>query len=595
MSDRDDNVRADVHLLLTSFGGIKGRVVWVTTLQALIIASNVAFPIASALLFAVLFAGLDSGVDTALPQPVQALIAHFEPGPLAFMTLAVMMIADASRSYLQFTLQAELDAVSGASYRHLAMQATVAYLNRDYRARTSISSHTLQGLLTRLLFACRALLSGLIGRVVPTIIEALIALGIITAFFGPLYCILFILLIAAFSLFSFLLSKETDSEQRRFQDAFTDTSTKLGDALQSHDQIVSFGGIRRQARDLGGALDALYRSQVVSLRYSRNFSFWQTASVQLFTYAIFALVVTQIMAGDLSIVALVLMTTYVSQFTAPLNSIGYLLRDSVRHLAVLSDIRKIITGQSVWLSTPRSVSEFTHPTPSISTRGLRSVVRTPAQGQEFVLAIDDLEIEGSSDVAIVGANGSGKSSLSRALAGQLVLDAGSVRINDQDIYAITPDERAEYVRYVPQSGQLFRTGLRENLIFPRDSFSNQTLMSILVDIDPSGNLAAQIDSHQQGYQFSGGEVQKVLLARCLINPAPVIIVDEGTSDLDVIATASVKATIRKWCPESLVLYVTHSIDFARSCDKILFLREGRTAYFGPSNGPLHELDAYSQG
>ncbi|MGN8119746.1 ATP-binding cassette domain-containing protein [Labrys sp. 22185] len=551
------------------------RFLRVNSIQAVIALCNLAFPVVLALLVAVLSRVVDGATSTqGLPNFLVSQINKFEPREAAIMFLGGLFVIEVVRNFLQLTLQTELDAQAIGVYKTISLAALKSYLEQGYLSRIRHSSHQLQGILTQLLFAAKGLQTGLVGRVIPITIEAIIALIVVVWLFGLPYLLMFGGLLATFVCFSFFFSKKTDRAQKDFQSSFGRAAAAQGDALALHDQIVSFGGTRRALADVSEDIQLLHDTQLRALYSQRRFSSTQSLTVYAFAYAMLGLLVAQIFSGTANVAALILLTTYIFQFTAPLNTIGFFIRDSVRHLTVIDEVLvrfmavdQVTRPQATSRQLTRSTSE-----PSVH---CGNIVYRSKDGL-FSLSIEQLDVRGAKDVAVVGPNGSGKSTFARLLAGHISAQDGEILINGASL--VGAGDLSSIARYVPQSGQLFRKSGLYNLTFPltADSVNRNILRDILIDLDAKDELIDKIlRDDEVASQLSGGEVQKILLARAILNPAPIMILDESTSDLDVISSSRVRDVFRRRCSNSLILYITHSESFAQSCDEIIEFEDGR--------------------
>jgi len=551
-------------------------------MQVGIIICNIGFPILLAGLIGVLTGATDN--EHQFTAMLRLLAPEHDSLPVVVSAiLLAMYLVDMLRNYLQISIQSVFDAQAGEVYKGVTSRAIEAHLRKPYLERIKQNPAQLQGLITRSYYAAKGLQTGLVGRVIPTLTEAALALGVMLWLFGGEYVFLFSLLILAFVGYSFSFSKKTDESQGQYQKTFSESLAVLGDAIQHHEQIVAFGGVERSLDDTRVELETLHSGLLNTIRRLKRFFAFQSVTIYTITYVIIGYVAYEILFHDMAVAALVLLTTYLFQFSAPLNTIGFFIRDGIRNLQVFAEVAERFGPLEV--DDPAKTRTYAAPISAPGSLVLKDVSFSfpsvdHAENQQVhncLLNGVDLVLEPGLHVALVGANGTGKSTLARIIGGQIKPDTGTVEVAGVDLYQTPLLERADLVRYVPQSGRLFALSALENLVFPRrpESVDQERVKKILNDIDEQivGRLGDDFASERLSETFSGGEAQKMLLVRTLLNPAPVLVLDEAASDMDQVSEDKLRDVIRKWCPTATVIFVTHNREFASRCDSVLVIEE----------------------
>ncbi|HRX40332.1 MAG TPA: ABC transporter ATP-binding protein, partial [Parvularculaceae bacterium] len=199
-------------------------------------------------------------------------------------------------------------------------------------------------------------------------------------------------------------------------------------------------------------------------------------------------------------------------------------------------------------------------------------------GDEWVLRGASAHIAPGAFVVMVGPNGSGKSTLAQIIAGLIEPEEGRVIINGRPLRDIAPDERHRLVLYTPQNIGLFNRTLRENALYPPTRASEAELASMLADwgfYESGRPIDLDLAVGEQGARLSGGQMQKLELARLAGVSAPVVILDETTSALDRTSEARAIRTLReRYRGRSTLVLITHRIALAREADLVLFLENG---------------------
>ena len=203
---------------------------------------------------------------------------------------------------------------------------------------------------------------------------------------------------------------------------------------------------------------------------------------------------------------------------------------------------------------------------------------------ERVLDGADVSLEAGKTYAVVGKSGAGKSTLIKTLLGLIKTDRGAVRVNGSDIHKLRLDSLYRQVAYVSQEPPVFDGTVRENLIFDQE-IPDQDLRRALESVGLSEKIASMeqgLDTRigEKGVMLSGGEKQKLAIARVLLQDASVIILDEATSSLDSIAEEQVMEAIRRFRGNAIVLQIAHRLRNVKDADVIYVLENGTVAEQG---------------
>ena len=197
---------------------------------------------------------------------------------------------------------------------------------------------------------------------------------------------------------------------------------------------------------------------------------------------------------------------------------------------------------------------------------------------------------------IVGANGSGKSTLAQLIAGLLAPTRGTVRVGGVDLASVPPAVRHKVVLYVPQFIGLFNRSIADNALYPPTRYTDVELRQLLDawqfhEPGRAIDLASLVG--EQGERLSGGQIQKLELARIAGIEAPAIILDESTSALDPSGEEIVIATLRKrFAGKTTLVMITHRPTVAEAADQVLFVRSGRLLRAGRHADLLRDSGVY---
>ena len=214
-------------------------------------------------------------------------------------------------------------------------------------------------------------------------------------------------------------------------------------------------------------------------------------------------------------------------------------------------------------------------------------------GEEATLADIDLDVPAGSRTAIVGETGSGKTTLGYLVARLYDPEAGRVTIDGVDLRELTFGSLADTVGVVSQETYLFHASVRENLRFARPDATDAEIEAAARAAQVHDTIAALPDGYdtvvgERGFRFSGGEKQRIAIARTILRNPPVLVLDEATSALDVETERAVEAALEQLVEGRTTLVIAHRLSTVRSADQIVVLDHGRIA----ERGTHEELLAY---
>ncbi|WP_143588912.1 thiol reductant ABC exporter subunit CydC [Terribacillus halophilus] len=218
--------------------------------------------------------------------------------------------------------------------------------------------------------------------------------------------------------------------------------------------------------------------------------------------------------------------------------------------------------------------------------------------EENVIKNLSLELTQGKKVAIIGKSGAGKSTLLKLLQGMLKPDCGSVRINGYDASAIRPD-MTKLVSVLNQNPYLFYTSVANNLLLANESATEAQVKAVMKQVKLHDLVASQPEGYQTsmqetGQRFSGGERQRIALARVLLQDTPIIMLDEPTVGLDPITERDLLNTIFDSLAGKSLLWVTHHLVGMEQMDEIIFLEEGKVKMRGTHAQLLQESPHYKK-
>ena len=313
--------------------------------------------------------------------------------------------------------------------------------------------------------------------------------------------------------------------------------------------------------------------------------------------------------GTLDAGAVVTLALLLNRLYAPLTALANARLDvatalvSFERVFEVLDIEPLITDadDAVDLPTRQPVGvefdavEFAYPSADrISLASLEEVAVLDERINEAVLHGITLRVEPGQTVALVGASGSGKSTIASLVSRLYDVDAGAVRIGGVDVRELSSGSIRETVGVVTQDGHLFHDTIANNLRYARPDASDEELWGALERAEVALLVASLPDGldtivGERGYRFSGGERQRLTIARMLLRDPRVVVLDEATSSLDSRSEAAVQAALDTALDGRTALVIAHRLSTVRAADSIVVLDHGRIVEQG-THGELLALD-----
>ena len=490
-------------------------------------------------------------------------------------------------------LMAMLTQMRDGIFAQVAMNAVrrLAYRTFEHMHQLSLRFHLERktGGLTRVLErgrnAIETIVRMVIMQLVPTIIELALIFGVLLYQFDWRYVVVIVAVIALYSAFTYQATEWRINIRRRMNDSDTDANIKAIDSLLNYETVKYFVAEEREAR-----------------RYDHSMARYEEASVQAYVSlavlnagqaTIFTLGLGGVMVmcaygakeGTNTVGDFVMINAMMIQLYQPLNFMGMVYREIKQ--AVI-DIERMFSI----LAREPEINDKPGAKPLVIKRGTIRFenVWFAYEPDRQILKGVSFEVPAGHRVAVVGPSGAGKSTISRLLFRFYELSGGRISIDGQDIRNVTQHSLRAAVGIVPQDTVLFNDTVRYNIRYGRWEASDAEVEQAarLAQIDDFIRLSPkgyETEVGERGLKLSGGEKQRVAIARTILKAPPILVLDEATSALDSHTEKEIQDALERVSQNRTTLVIAHRLSTIVGADEILVLDEGTIV----ERGSHHQL------
>ncbi|MGB7243547.1 MAG: ABC transporter ATP-binding protein/permease [Sulfitobacter sp.] len=438
------------------------------------------------------------------------------------------------------------------------------------------------------------LLRFLLFSIGPLVLE-LVMIGIIlTILFDAWYLLVVTVTIALYVWFTFAVTEWRVKLRREMNDQDTDANQKAIDSLLNFETVKYFDAETREARRYDSAM-ALYEEAAIKTSYSLAFlNFGQSVLITAGLIIVMVLAALGVQNGDLTVGDFVMVNAYMLQITLPLNFLGTVYREIRQALVDMGEMFDLLEQPAEVLDAPDARA--------LEVSGGRIELDDVFFGYDSergILKGVSLAAEPGEMVAIVGSTGSGKSTIGRLLFRFYDVGAGALRIDGQDVRDVTQKSLHQAIGVVPQDTVLFNDTVRYNIAYGRDGATDDEIFAAakaaqIHDFISSLPEGYETTVGERGLKLSGGEKQRVGIARTLLKDPPILLLDEATSALDSETEQDIKEALMRAGKGRTVLTIAHRLSTIAEADRIVVLEQGKIVEQGTHDDLLVANGRYAQ-
>jgi ATP-binding cassette subfamily B protein len=510
-----------------------------------------------------------------------ALVQDTSGAQLTTFVLAVPLAMTAAYGGTRI-LMALLTQARDGLFAKVAMNAVrrLAILTFEHMHRLSLRFHLERktGGLTRVLERGRngieTIVRMVILQLVPTIVEVLMISGVLLYQFDWRYVLVIFVTVALYMWYTYIATEWRIGIRRKMNESDSDANTKAIDSLLNYETVKYFSAEQRE-----------------TVRYDRSMARYEQASVQAYVSlavlnagqaAIFTLGLTATMglcvfgirAGTHTIGDFVMINAMMIQLYQPLNFMGMVYREIKQAVIDIESMFAILGRDSEIKDRPGA------PALVVTSGAIRfEGVRFAYEPARPILKDISFDVPAGRTVAIVGPSGAGKSTISRLLFRFYDVTGGRITVDGQDIREVTQTSLRDAIGMVPQDTVLFNDTVRYNIRYGRWDASDSEVEAAAAhaQIDAfirSSPKGYETEVGERGLKLSGGEKQRVAIARTILKGPPILLLDEATSALDSHTEKDIQDALDRISRNRTTLVIAHRLSTIIDADDILVLDKG---------------------
>jgi len=543
---------------------------------------------------------LSKAIAAVIPQIFGAAVDTLaEEGASIFVLGAVgLTLAYGMARFMSIAFQNLRDAVFAKvgqrALRSLALE-TFEHIHRlSMRYHITRKTGGLSRIIERGVKGVEFLLRFMLFSIGPLILELVFIAGILWWQLDAWYLAVIVLTIAAYVFFTFKVTEWRVKLRQIMNDQDTDANQKAIDSLLNFETVKYFGAEKREAERYDQSMQG-YEAAALKTAYSlAGLNVGQSFIITSGLVAVMVMAAIGVENGTLSVGQFVVVNAYMIQITMPLNFLGTVYREIRQSLVDMGEMFDLL-GQ------PAEVSDLPD-AKDLKVDGGRIELKDVAFGYDEerpILKGVTLTVGAGQNVAIVGASGSGKSTIGRLLFRFYDVQGGSLSIDGQDVRDVTQQSLHDAIGVVPQDTVLFNDTIRYNIAYGRDDATEEDIIAAA----KAAQIHEFISSLPEGYEtavgerglkLSGGEKQRVGIARTLLKDPPLLLLDEATSALDTETEQSIKDALALAGHGRTVITIAHRLSTIAEADRIVVLEKGEIFEEGTHSDLLEKDGRYAQ-
>ena len=496
-----------------------------------------------------------------LVLPLGALVAY---GALRFSTT---LFTELREFLFARVTQRAVRTIALKVFRHLHALSLRFHLNRQTGGMTRDIERGTRGV--------SSLVSYSLFSILPTLVEITLVLGYLGTHYDAWFAGITAIALVTYITFTVTVTEWRTHFRRTMNELDSKANTKAIDSLINYETVKYFGNEDYEAKRYD---EGLQKYEQAAVRSQTSLSFLNTGQSLIIAAAVTAILwrATQgVIDKTMTLGDLVLVNSFMIQLYIPLNFLGVIYREIKQSLADMERLFGLLEQNREVADSPDARPLVTH-----GAKVEFSHVEFSYEPKRQILFDVDFTIPPGTTTAVVGHSGSGKSTLSRLLFRFYDVQQGAIRIDGQDVRKVTQDSLRHAIGIVPQDTVLFNDTIEYNIAYGRPGASRADIVAAARAASIHDFIESLPDGYatmvgERGLKLSGGEKQRVAIARTLLKNPAILIFDEATSALDSKSEQAIQAQLKEIAKQRTTLVIAHRLSTIADAHQILVLDHGR--------------------
>ena len=516
----------------------------------------------------------------ALVVPIGLLVAY------GLLRLSATVFTELREFFFARVTQRAVRTIALKVFRHLHALSLRFHLNRQTGGVTRDIERGTRGI--------SSLVSYTLFSILPTIVEITLVLGYLSYQYDIWFSGITVVALVTYVIFTILITEWRTHFRRTMNDLDSKASTKAIDSLLNYETVKYFGNEEYEASRYDQGLQNYERAAVRSQTSLTLLNTGQSLIIAIAVTLILWRATLGVTEGSMTLGDLVLVNAFMIQLYIPLNFLGVLYREIKQSLADMEkmfalldqhrDVADVVNAQALALSSAELT--FSH-------------VDFSYEANRQILFDIDFVVSAGTTTAVVGHSGSGKSTLARLLFRFYDVNSGAILIDGQDIRQVTQISLRNSIGIVPQDTVLFNDSIAYNIAYGRPGAAQEEIIAAAKAAYIHDFIVSLPDGYEttvgeRGLKLSGGEKQRVAIARTLLKNPAILVFDEATSALDSKAEQAIQLQLKEIARNRTTLVIAHRLSTVADADQILVMDQGRIVERGTHAQLLATGTVYAQ-
>jgi ATP-binding cassette subfamily B protein len=434
----------------------------------------------------------------------------------------------------------------------------------------------------------------LLFSIAPLVLELLLVAGILYFAFDARFLFVVVITITLYVIFTMRITEWRIKIRRQMNDSDNDASQKAIDSLLNYETVKYFVAEQREAERYDSAMRNYERAAIKTQISLAILNFGQALIVTSGLIALMVLAAIGVQSGEFTVGDFVLVNAYMIQIMLPLGFLGSVYREIRQALIDMSEMFTLLDRE-------HEIRDAADATPLRVTEGhVRfDTVSFAYDPERPILKETTFAASGGKFLAIVGPSGAGKSTIARLLYRFYDIDGGAIRIDGQDIRGVTQNSLRRAIGVVPQDTVLFNDSIAYNIGYAKEGATREEIEAAAKAAQLDGFIESLPDGYntavgERGLKLSGGEKQRIGIARAILKNPPILILDEATSALDSRTETEIQKQLRELSKNRTVFAIAHRLSTIAEADEIIVIKDSGIAERGTHSQLLERGGLYAE-